>query len=175
MSEEMELSSHGASVIAAVDLYLEDSIRDDRPLEALLATRMLGEIAGRRAKEAAGVATEGSASWSDVGRALGMTKQAAHEKLRARVRGDLDKGRSQIERAERSGHAKIARRAARGRDGLSKASSVSPSPKIEIGRRRIDEWESDQHGKLDRKIEKARGTLRRAEESVEEKLDPNAR
>jgi DNA-binding phage protein len=175
MSHQTHLPPDGESVIASVDRYLEEAIRDDRAIEALVATKVLGEIASRRAKEAARVATEGSASWSDVGRALGMTKQAAHEKLRARVRSDMGKARSQIEQAERSGHAKIARRADRGREGLSKAASVSASPKIEIARQRIDEWESDQHTKLDRKIEKARATVLRAEDSVEGKLDPNAR
>ena len=74
-----ELSAEGRTKIEAVDGYLERAIRDGRPIEALIATRRLGEIANDRAKEAARVATGGSWSWSDVGQALGVTKQAAHE------------------------------------------------------------------------------------------------
>ena len=113
-----ELSPEGQTKIDAVDSYLEEMIRQGRPIEALITTRRLGEIASDRAKEAARLATEGSWSWTDVGQALGMTKQAAHEKLRARVRGEIDKGLSKLERAEKAGHAKIAGRAMRRRERL---------------------------------------------------------
>ena len=167
-----ELSPEGTVRIGAVDSYLEDSIRAGHPIEALIATRWLGEIASDRAKEAARVATEGSWSWSDVGRALGMTKQAAHEKLRVRVHDEIAKGLSKLEEAEEAGRAKITRRADRGHDGLDRAAPFSP--KIDSARQRIDEWERDQHDKLSRKIEKARETVARAERSVQEKLDRKA-
>ncbi len=104
-----ELSPDGEARIEAVDGYLEQAIGDGRPIEALIASRRLGEIADARAKEAARVATEGSWSWADVGRALGVSKQAAHEKLRARIQGKIDKKLSKLEQAEHGGHAKIAR------------------------------------------------------------------
>src|SRR5687768_9526442 len=93
-----QLSPQGDAKIKAVDSYLEAAIRDGRPLEALIATKRLGEIINDRAKEAARIATAGSWSWSDVGRALGMTRQAAHEKLRARVRDEIGKGLAKLER-----------------------------------------------------------------------------
>jgi hypothetical protein len=162
-----ELSPEGRTKIEAVDTYLEETIRQGRPIEALIFTRRLGEIAGDRAKEAARLATEGSWSWTDVGHALGMTKQAAHEKLRARVRGEIDKGRSKLERAEGAAQAKIERRGMRKRERLDQL----PSPETKAARQRIDEWEQRQRTKLDRGVERAREELARAEQSVEEMLD----
>jgi hypothetical protein len=136
-----ELSAEGQARIEAVDGYLERAIRDGRPIEALIATRQLGEITDLRAKEAARVATEGSWSWADVGGALGVTKQAAHEKLHARIQGKLDEARSKLQQAEQDGHGKIARRAER------------------------------QHEKLSRDLQKAREQLARAEQKVQDTLD----
>jgi hypothetical protein len=166
---EYELSSEGEARIEAVDGYLKQAIDGGRPIEALIASRRLGEIVDTRAKEAARVATEGSWSWSDVGRALGVSKQAAHEKLRARIQGKIDKQLSKVEHAEQAGHAKIARRAKRGRDRLDQVSHASP--KVEAERQRLDEWERGRHGKLGRNVQKARDELARAQREVQEKLD----
>ncbi len=160
-----EVSAEGQAKIEAVDGYLERAIRDRRPIEALIATRRLGEIANNRAKEAARAATEGSWSWTDVGRALGVTKQAAHEKLRARVHGKIEGKLSKLERAEKVGHAKIAGRANRGREKLDR------HPHVESARHRLDEWERRQHEKLGRDVQKAREQLGRAEQAVQDKLD----
>lgn len=164
-----EISPAGLAKIEAVDSYLAETIRAGRPIETLIATKRLGEIMDDRVKEAARVATAGSWSWTDVGKALGMTRQAAHEKLRARVRGEIDKGRATLERAEKSGRAKIARRAMRGRERLDTVPSLSP--KVESARQRIDEWEHGQQEKLTRHLQSAREELDRAEKSVQEKLD----
>jgi hypothetical protein len=163
-----EISPEGLAKIEAVDGYLAETIREGRPIETLIATKRLGEIMNDRVKEAARIATAGSWSWTDVGKALGMTRQAAHEKLRARVRDEIDKGLAKLERGEKAGRTKITRRAMRGREGLDKAPS---SPKVESARQRIDEWEHAQHEKLSRKVQKAREDLNRAEQSVQEKLD----
>jgi hypothetical protein len=172
MSEDTtryELSADGQAKIEAVDGYLEQTIRDGRPIEALIATKRLGEVANDRAREAARVATEGSWSWTDVGRALGVTKQAAHEKLRARIHRKIDKKLSKLERAEQAGHAKIARRAKRGRK---KMESVPPAhAKVESARQRLDEWEGRQHERLSGDMQKAREKLARAEQAVQNKLD----
>jgi hypothetical protein len=128
-AKSYELSPEGDAKIKAVDSYLEEAIRDGRPIETLIATKRLGEIINDRAKESARVATADSWSWTDVGRALGMTRQAAHEKLRARVRDEIDKGLAKLERAEESGRAKITRRAIRRREGLDKAPS-SPGGRV---------------------------------------------
>jgi hypothetical protein len=167
-----ELSAEGQAKIEAVDGYLEQTIREGRPIEALIATRRLGEIANDRAKEAARVATEGSWSWTDVGQALGVSKQAAHEKLRARIHHKIDKKLSKLDRAEQAGHAKIARRAKRGREKLESAPPAHA--KVESARQRLDDWEGRQHEKLSREVQNARQRLARAEQAVQDKLDENA-
>jgi hypothetical protein len=163
-----QLSAEGQAVIEAVDGYLEQAIRDDRPIEALTATRRLGEIADARAKEAARVATEGPWSWNDVGQALGVTKQAAHEKLRARIQGKLDKQLSKLEQAEQAGHAKIAARAKRRRDKLDQ--HPHPTPKMEAARERLSKAEQRQHEKLGQDMQKAREEFAQAEQTVRDKL-----
>jgi hypothetical protein len=168
MDDTYDLSPGGNAHLMAVDSYLAEAIEEGRPLETLVATKRLGQIIDARARDAARAATAGSASWADVGKALGVSRQAAHEKLRAHVRDQMEKGRSKMERAEQAGRAKIRRRATRGREGLDKA---APSPSLDLARQRIDDWEKDEQDKLTRKMEKARVDLKRAERSVETKLN----
>jgi hypothetical protein len=175
MSPDMnrdEVSGEGRATIEALDAYLEGAIRDGRPIEALIATRWLGQILNDRAKQAARAATEGSWSWTDVGRALGVSKQAAHEKLRSRVHDMIGRELSKLEGTERAGHAKIARRAQRGREGLDQ--HASPSPKIDSARQRLDEWERHRHERLTRELQKARERLAQTEQVVQGKLDKKA-
>jgi paraquat-inducible protein B len=167
-----QLSAEGQASVEAVDDYLEQAIRDDRPIEALIATRRLGEVAEARAKEAARVATEGPWSWTDVGHALGVTKQAAHEKLRARIQGKLDKQLSKLGQAEQAGHAKIAARAKRRLDKLDQR--PHPTQKMEAARHRLSEAEQRQHEKLSQDMQKAREELAQAEQTVRGKLAKQA-
>jgi hypothetical protein len=169
MDENHELPAEGQSRIDAVDGYLERAIRDGRPIEALIATRRLGEIVDTRAKDAARAATESSWSWADVGRALGVSKQAAHEKLRARIQEKVDKKLSHLDKAEQAGHAKIARRAKRGQDKLDRQPHASPE--MEAARERISDWERRKHEKLSRDVQSAREEIARAERTVKDKLD----
>jgi hypothetical protein len=164
-----ELSAEGRARIDAVDGYLEEAIGDGRPIEALIATRRLAEIADARAREAARVATEGTSSWTDVGRALGVSKQAAHEKLRSRIQDKLDKQRTKLEQAEQAGHAKIARRAQRGREKLDQV--PFPSPQVDAARQRLTDWERRKREKLGRDVHKAHEELARAEQTVRDNLD----
>jgi hypothetical protein len=172
MSEDApryEVAPDGQAAIEAVDGYLGRAIREGRPIEALIGTRQLGEITEARAKQAAQAATEGSWSWSDVGQALGVSKQAAHEKLRARIQDKFEKNLSKLDRAEQAGHAKIASRAKRGRDKLEK--SRRPGSELEAASKRLSDWERRRHEKLTRELQKAREELARAEQAVKEKLD----
>jgi hypothetical protein len=166
---DYELSAEGQTKIEAVDGYLEQAIHDGRPLEALLATKRLGEIIDARAKEAARQATKASWSWTDVGHALGVSKQAAHQKLRSRIQDTIDKERSKLERAEQAGHAKIARRAEQGREALDRLPHAIPQ--VETARQRLSDWERSQHEKLSRGVQKGREGLTRAEQTVEDELN----
>lgn len=166
---DYDLSPQGSARIQAVDSYLDESIRSGRPIEALVATRRLGEIVNSRAKQAARAATEGPWSWSDVGSALGMTRQAAHEKFRGRVGEEIAKATAKLDKAEQVGRTKIKRRADRGRQGLDRAAPFSA--KVDAHRERVDEWEQNKNEKLARKIEKARKIVVQAERSVQQKLD----
>jgi hypothetical protein len=168
-STSYELSAEGLDKIQAVDAYLERAIRDGRPIEALIATRLLGEITGGRAKQAARAATEGAWTWTDVGRALGVTKQAAHERHRARIHDKIEREVSKLEGVEKARRAKITRAAQRGRKKLEH--HAPPTSNVESARRRIDNWERRQHERLGRDMRKARETLVRAERTVDEKLD----
>jgi hypothetical protein len=171
LDEHYELPAEGQARIDAVDGYVEQAIREGRPIEALIATRRLAEISDARAREAARVATQGSWSWTDVGRALGVTKQAAHEKLRMRIQEKVDKKLSHLDKAEQAGHDKIARRAKRGRDKLDRHPHASP--KTEAARERLSNWERRQHERLSGDVQKAREEIARAERTVREKLDEN--
>jgi hypothetical protein len=131
-----------------------------RPIEALIATRRLGETANDRAGGGPR-ASERSWSWTDVGRALGVIKQATHEKLRARVQGKIDKRLSKLDRAEEAGHARIARRAQHGREKLAQLPRPPGRPNRHL--RRLDECERRQPEKLARDRQKARKELARAE------------
>lgn len=166
-----ELSPEGQTTVEAVDGYLRQAIADGRPIEALIATRRLGEIIDARAKQAARSATEGSWSWTDVGRALGVTRQAAHEKLRARIEDKLDEKHAKLDQAEQAAHAKIKRRAQRGRDTLDRV--PLSSPKVQAARERLSEWERREHASIGRGVEKAREKLGRARQSVEDRLQPD--
>ncbi|MFB4197746.1 zinc finger domain-containing protein [Streptomyces carpaticus] len=66
--------------MAAVRQQLQE-VATARPLAALGAVRELEATAGHAARHAAGAAREQGASWADIGRELGTTRQAAHQRL----------------------------------------------------------------------------------------------
>jgi hypothetical protein len=79
------------------------------------------------------VATKGSWSWRDVGKALGMTGQAADQKLRARSRDEMAKGAlpARGSRRGRSGEDHTTRQP--GRERLDRAAAFSPKNRLSAG------------------------------------------
>lgn len=60
----------------------------ERPLAALTAVARLDGLAQAAGVRAAGAAQQRGASWSDIGTALGVTKQAAHQRLARHLAAD---------------------------------------------------------------------------------------
>ncbi|MCX4231798.1 hypothetical protein [Streptomyces ortus] len=58
---------------------------EQRPLAALTAVARLEGIAAAAAVRAAGAVQHGGGSWADIGGALGVSRQAAHQRLARRV------------------------------------------------------------------------------------------
>ncbi len=69
------------SAIDALDALLGSMIGDDRPVDALATIRAVGHVLEVRSSEAAKAAIDGTSSWADVGDALGISRQAAHQRL----------------------------------------------------------------------------------------------
>jgi hypothetical protein len=151
--------------IDELDAYLGTAIEAGRPLEALVAIRAVGDVSTRRAREAAQAAADGAWSWKDVGDALGVSKQAAHQKLSRR----LDEKREQLALREREGHAKVARAFAEAREKI--AQHPHAADRREELERRIDERERKRHEALDRRMQATRERLDRREREAHEKLD----
>ncbi|MET9562506.1 hypothetical protein [Streptomyces tauricus] len=63
---------------------------EQRPLAALTAVARLEGIAAAAAVRAAGAVQHGGGSWADIGAALGVSRQAAHQRLARRVAAALD-------------------------------------------------------------------------------------
>lgn len=163
------LSADGEAKIEAVDGYLKQAIADGRPLEALIATRRLGEVADVRAKEAARVATEGS--WSVVDRRgpgprsdeAGSAREASRPRpgQARRAAREARPGRASGSRQDRAPRPTRTRQLER---------VPVPSPTVDAARQRLSEWEHRKHEKLDRDVQKACEEIARAEQTVNKML-----
>ncbi|MET7336610.1 hypothetical protein [Nonomuraea sp. NPDC005650] len=89
-------SKHAAPLLAAAppswlviksNLLCEQivNLTADRPLAALTLLSQVESWQRTLLDQAVAAAREGGASWADVGEAMGITKQAAHERFRAQV------------------------------------------------------------------------------------------
>jgi Skp family chaperone for outer membrane proteins len=156
------LPDEARAQIEAVDVYLESAIAEGRPIEALSACRALGTVIERRTKEAARAAVEGSWSWANVGDALGVSKQAAHEKLSHRFRGVQDK----LDRREQEGHERITKHADQERNKL----NTSADERAQEARAKIDQREREHHDKLTKRIRATREKVAQREEKAKARL-----
>lgn len=147
-----ELSDGAQARIDAVDEYLALAIEAGRPIEALYACQALGTVIQRRTREAAQAAVSSTWSWANVGDALGVSKQAAHEKLSRHIRSAQEK----LEQGEQTGHQKIREYYGQARENL----NARP------GKR-----EQARHDKLTKQIQAAREQVTRQEQKAEAKLD----
>jgi hypothetical protein len=149
--------------IEAVDAYLESAIEEGRPIEALSTCRALGTVIERRTKEAAQAAVESTWSWANVGAALGVSKQAAHEKLSHTFQRVQDK----LDRSEQEGHEKISKHADQARKKLNTRSDQ----RAQEARAKIDQRERARHDKLTQRIQASREKVAQQEEKAKTKLE----
>jgi Skp family chaperone for outer membrane proteins len=157
-----QLPDEARARIEAVDAYLASTIEEGKPIEALSTCRALGTVIERRTKEAAQAAVESTWSWTNVGDALGVSKQAAHEKLSHRFRHVQDK----LDRSEQEGHERISQDAERARKKLTARSDE----RAQEARAKIDQRERDGHDKLTKKIQTWREKVAQHEEKAKAKL-----
>jgi Skp family chaperone for outer membrane proteins len=148
--------------IESVDAYLESAIAEGRPIEALSTCRALGTVIERRTKEAAQAAVESAWSWTNVGEALGVSKQAAHEKLSHKFQGVQDK----LDRREQEGHQRITKHADQERQKLRTRSDE----RAQEARAKIDQREQAHHDKLTKRIQATREKVAQREEEARAKL-----
>ncbi len=83
----MELQAHTDDEITRLRTLLE-ILTDSDPLTALRVSARVEALARTCAAEAAVAACRQGATWSDVGDAFGISKQAAHQRFARHVRAD---------------------------------------------------------------------------------------
>lgn len=149
--------------IEAVDESLGRAIQADRPIEALSACRAMGTVIERRTREAARAAVDGAWSWADVGEALGVSKQAAHEKLSRRIQDVQD----QLAQGEQTSHDKIREHFDQAREKLNRR----PGKRAREALEKVDRREQQQHDKLAEQMQAAREQVAREEKKAQARLD----
>ena len=86
----MDMQTHQDDEIARLRARLEVLTGSD-PLAALDMSARVEALARACAAQAAVAACRQGASWSDVGEAFGISKQAAHQRFARHVRADRDR------------------------------------------------------------------------------------
>jgi hypothetical protein len=154
------LTDDARDAIERLDAVLGGAIADDRPLDALAAIRHAGEVLTSRSQEAARVATDGAATWADIGSALGVSRQAAHQRLAAK----LQVKREQLDDAERAGHEKILKKFAKAHAHLDR--HAGDDARVAKLRAKVSDAEAARHDKLSRKVDAVREKLAEQERSL---------
>lgn len=136
-----------------VDAHLQKLIETD-PLGALRVIRDVGDICTARAKQAADAAVVSSSSWTDIGAALGVSKQAAHQRLSGSS-PKLQEILRRLDIAETDQHAKIDRKMSDARDKIQRHPHRAEVIPI------LDAKEEQAHDKLTARMERARSKARK--------------
>lgn len=127
---------------------------DTDPLAALRLIREIGEICTARAKQAADAALVTSSSWADIGAALGVSKQAAHQRLSG-TSPKLEEVLRRLDAAEVKEHAKIDRKVGDARE------KIARHPQRERVEGILTEKQEQAHEKVSERMEKARSKARK--------------
>jgi hypothetical protein len=157
MSKDIELPEGGRTSIQAIDRYLGEAIGQGRPIEALVAIKAIGEVMDVRVKEAARAAADGVWSWADVGDALGISKQAAHQKLSERALAIHER----LDRREKARHERVSRKFEHARETIKKHPAARDPKLTQTIQQKLDERERARHERLSRRTKEMREKLNR--------------
>jgi hypothetical protein len=159
------LADEARRAVEQLDEVLRSAIAEDRPIDALATIRATGDVLAPRSREAAAAATEAGSSWADVGQALGISRQAAHQRLGSKVIAQ----RQRIEEAERTGHERITAKFAKARTRLDRR--AADPEHLAAARAQVDASERETHERLARKMRSAHEHLDRQERKRQDR-DP---
>jgi len=162
-ADSSELPDDARARIEAVDDCLGRAIEAGRPIEALSACRAMGRVIELRTREAAQAAVDSTWSWANVGDALGVSKQAAHEKLSRKIRTAQER----LAEEEQTGHQRISEHFDDAREKLKARSGK----RAEEAREQVDRREQAQHDKFAKQMRSAREQVAREEQKAKVRLD----
>jgi len=151
------LPDEARRAVEHLDEVLRSAIAEARPIDALATIRATGEVLAPRSSEAAAAATEAGSSWADVGEALGISRQAAHQRLGSKILAR----RQRLQEAERMGHERITAKFAKARTQLERR--AADPEHLAAARARVDASERETRERLARKMRSAHEHLDRQE------------
>ena len=152
-----QLPDDARPIVEGLDGLIASMIEDDRPVDALITIRAAGDVLAARSPEAAAAAVGGASNWSDVGGALGVSKQAAHQRLGSKVREIQER----LDAHELAKSAKITAKYAKGRAAVDAHDHPLVQDKLDQVRAKLDRAELKEQAKLARKTAAARSKIAR--------------